>query len=87
MNALPEIVIGQHGIENWDEVFRWAVDNDPLWRRCREVYGHLSKERFLETLTAHQLQANMEITKNAIEIAKQRLPLPNCWRFDWSADQ
>lgn len=79
----PKIIIGQHGIDNWDEVFRWAVDNDPLWHRCRQAYGHLSKERFLETLTAHQLLQNIETTKHAIEIAKRASP---GWKFDWSED-
>lgn len=79
----PEFIFGPNGLENWREIYRWAEHNDPLWHRCAEAYHHLSKERFLETLTALQLRQNIETTKRAMEIARRAAP---GWKFDWSED-
>lgn len=84
MSKPPEIIIGSEGIENWDEIYHWACDNDPIWRSCLQAYRHLSKERFLETLTAYLLQAKFEITEVAMQAHKEKAV---GWRFDWSADK
>lgn len=41
MKDMPEIKFGLAGLSNWDEINRWAMCNDVLWRETQMSGRHL----------------------------------------------